>query len=67
MISTNISETANLLPKYYEGEKIMEDNVGGLYGTKERKQACIQGVENCVLLGHYAESSGNFVPTFREK
>jgi hypothetical protein len=24
-------------------------------------------VENCVLLGYYAASSGNFLPTFRDK
>ena len=44
----------------------MEDNLGGLYGMNERKQASIQGVENCVLLGCYAASSGSFLPTFRD-
>ena len=24
-------------------------------------------IENCVLLGYYAASSGNFLPTFRDK
>jgi hypothetical protein len=40
--------------------------LGGVSGMYGGKQACIQDVENCVLLGHYAASSGNFLPTFRD-
>jgi hypothetical protein len=28
--------------------------------------SCRKGVENCVLLGYYAASSGNSLPTFRD-
>jgi len=31
----------------------------------EREGKCSE--ENCTLLGYYAESSGNYLPTFRDK
>jgi hypothetical protein len=33
----------------------------------EEKQTNNEADEKCALLGHYTTSSGNFLPTFRDK
>jgi len=37
-----------------------EEKVGVISGFRREED------ENCTLLGHYAASSGNFLPTFRD-
>jgi hypothetical protein len=50
-----------------EGKEEQEGNRRGSKKKRRRRRRRRRPEENCALLGHYAASSGNFLPTFRDK